>query len=198
VRTPPPAAIFSDGFESGNLSNWDTVSGLTVESTDKYDGTYAAESIGDGTSVAYAWKTLPSIQPNLYYDLHFEIVSQGANTVYLERFRTATGALSGSATSIIGVFVSTTGKLGIRDDQSNTFTSTTPVTSGTWHELQGHVNVTTGQVEVWLDGTLVSTLSTTLDLGPDPVGIIQLGANATAKTYDVRYDDVAVDTVQLP
>jgi hypothetical protein len=205
VTTPAQAPIFSDGFESGDLSNWGTVSGLTVESANPLDGLYSAESIGDGSSnTSYAETTLPSTQPNLYYKLTFEVVSKDTtNSVYLERFRTATGAPSGSAASILGVYVSSTGKLGIRDDASNpgaSYTSTTSVSYGSPHTLQAHVNVTTGQVEIWLDTVPVSfsTLPTPVDLGPDPVGIIQLGENSGGKTYDVRYDDVAVDTIPLP
>ena len=198
VTTPPPAAIFSDGFESGNLSNWDTVSGLTVESTDKYDGTYAAESIGDGTSVAYAWKTLPSPQPNLYYDLNFEIVSQGANTAYLERFRTATGAPSGSAASIIGVYVSNKPpSSGPQRQHRPNLTSTTRVSIGTGTHSR---RTSTSRQGRSMCGSMGAwPLSTSRQsLGPDPVGIIQLGENSTGKTYDVLYDDVAVDTVPLP
>jgi hypothetical protein len=200
VTTPPAAAIFSDGFESGGLSNWDTVNGLTLESSDVADGSYAAESIGDGTSagVGYAWKTLPSTQPNLYYELHFKIVSRGSGTsVFLQRFRTGYGAPSGSANAILGVYVSSTGKLAFQDTASANTVSSTSVSTGAWHTLQAHVNVTTGQVDVWLDGTLALT-ATGKNLGPDPVGIIQLGESSGNKTYDVLYDDVAVDTVQLP
>jgi len=56
--------IFSDGFESGDFSNWSgtTTSGgtITVESTDPYQGTYHAEAnMNSGTSLrqAYCYKT---------------------------------------------------------------------------------------------------------------------------------------------
>ena len=75
------------------------------------------------------------------------------------------------------------------------------MTDGLSHTLQVHVNITTGQVETWLDGNLVSILTTTYPapgLGTDPVGIIQLGENSPNSPYDSVYDDVAVDTVPLP
>jgi Calcineurin-like phosphoesterase len=203
VTTPAAAPVFSDGFESGDLSNWDTVSsGLTVESTDAFDGTYAAESVGTGdANTGYAWKTLPSTLTNAYYELHFKVVSDSTN-VELLRFRSAIGAPSGSANAILGAFVSSsTGKLGVRDDFAATNVSTSGpfVADGNWHTLQVHVNIATGQVDTWLDGNVVPILSGTgFNLGPDPVGIIQLGENSPSRTYDVRYDDVAVDTVQLP
>ena len=201
VTTPSSAPVFGDTFESGNLSNWTTVSGLAAEQADVAGGSWAAEGVGAGTGVANAWKTLPAAQTSLYYQLHFKIVSMGANTVYLERFRTAYGAPSGSAASILGIYVSTTGKLGFRNDVAGTsLTSSTPVTLGTWHTLEVHVAVagSSGQVETWLDGTSVPALSVTQSLGTDPTGVIQLGENASGKTYDVRFDDVKVDTVPLP
>jgi hypothetical protein len=202
VTTPPQAAIFSDGFESGDLSNWDTVMGLTVESVDANTGTYAAESIGTGgANTAYAWKTLPSPLTNVYYELHFKVVTQSTN-VELLRFRSAVGAPGGSANAILGAFVSSsTGRLGVRDDFAavNVGTGGPVVTGGNWHTLQVHVNITTGQVEAWVDGSFTSALSgTSFNLGTDPVGIIQLGENSTGRTYDVRYDDAAVNTIPLP
>jgi hypothetical protein len=206
VTTPPAAPIFSDGFESGDLSNWDTVSGLTVESTNRLDGSYSAESISDGTTLSDAQKTLPSAQPNLYYELHFKIVSPPASgsSAYLGWFRTANPAPSGAkAGAILGFFVSgTNGKLGLRNNLTKTSITNGPVvTDGAWHKLQVHVNVSTAQVETWLDGLPVSILTTTYPapgLGTDPVGIIQLGENTPSSPFDIVYDDVAVDTVPLP
>jgi hypothetical protein len=96
---------------------------------------------------------------------------------------------------------SSTGRLGVRDDFAavNVGTSGPVVTGGNWHTLQVHVNITTGQVEAWVDGSFTSALSgTSFNLGTDPVGIIQLGENSTGRTYDVRYDDAAVNTIPLP
>ncbi len=202
VTTPPVAPIFSDGFESGDLTNWSTVSGLGAEQTDVNTGAWASEGIANGAEVAYAWKTLPATLPSAYYQIHFKIVSVASNTLYLGRFRTAYGAPSGSAASILGMYVSTTGKLGIRNDVAATSTTSasTPVSLGVWHTLQVHVTIadTSSQIETWFDGAQVPALTLTQSLGVDPIGIVQLGENAAGKTYDVRFDDVAVDTVPLP
>ena len=197
VTTPPIAPIFSDGFESGNLSKWTTVVGLHTENTDASSGSYAAEGTATGTELAYAWETLPAPQTSLYYRIRFKVVSMNATSLYLERFRTGS-----SAASLIGVYVSTTGKLGIRNDVTGTSTTSTstPVAFGVWHTLQVHVTVadTSSQVETWLDGTQISALTSTQSLGVDPIGRIQLGENASGKSYDVLFDDVAADTVPLP
>jgi hypothetical protein len=207
VTTPPAAPIFSDGFESGGLSNWDTGASLTVETTDVLDqSSYSAESISDGTTLSYAQKTLSSAQPNLYYELHFKIVSPPASgaSAYLGWFRTANPAPSGlKAAAILGFFVSgTSGKLGVRNNiTKGSLTNGPVVTDGQPHTLQVHVNITTGLVETWLDGNPVANLTMTYPapgLGTDPVGIIQLGENTPSSSFDIVYDDVAVDTVPLP
>jgi hypothetical protein len=208
VTTPPQAPIFTDGFESGDLSNWDILGGLTVESSNVLDPNYSAESISDGTAPSYAEKTLPSQQSNVYYELHFKIVSPPppvtGNSAYLGWFRTANPAPSGlKAAAILGFFVSgTTGKLGLKNNITKTSLTNGPVvTDGLQHTLQVHVNITTGLVETWLDGNPVLNLTTTYPspgLGTDPVGIIQLGENSPNSPFDIVYDDVAVDTIPLP
>lgn len=182
--------LFSDGFESGNFSQWTSVSGLTIQQQQVYAGVYAARATSTGTAT-YAYEQLLQTQSNLYYRLWFKIISQGANSVYLQRFRT------GSNGAILGVFISSTGKLAYRNDVAAvTTTSTTVVTSGIWHELQVHVliNGTAGATEVWLDGTRISDLSKTENLGTTAIGRIQLGESASGKTYDVALDRVALST----
>ncbi len=182
--------LFSDGFESGNLSQWTGVSGLTVQQAQVYAGLYAARATSTGTA-AYAYEQLSQTQNELYYRLWFKILSQGTNSVYLQRFRT------GSNGAIMGVFISSTGKLAYRNDVTAvTTTSTTTVASGMWHELQVHVliNGTAGGTEVWLDGTRIDALSKTENLGTTPVGRIQLGDSSSGRTFDVALDQVALST----
>ena len=54
-----------------------------------------------------------------------------------------------------------------------------------------------GTVEVWLDNSLVSDLSTTVDTGTSPVGAFQIGETQTGRTYDVAFDDAAFGTSRL-
>jgi hypothetical protein len=190
VSVTTPLLLFSDGFESGNLSQWTSVSGLTVQQSHVYAGQYAARSRSTGTAT-YAYKQLSQTQNKLYYRLWFKIISQGANSVYLQRFRT------GSNGAIMGVFISSTGKLAYRNDIAGvTTTSTTVVTQGTWHELQVRVliNGAAGETEVWLDGTRVEALSKIQNLGSTFIGRIQLGESSSGRTYDVALDQIALST----
>jgi hypothetical protein len=183
--------FFSDGFESGDLSAWTRNTGLTIQQDEVLTGAYAAR--GTTTSgTTWASLTLPSVQPELYFRVRFKLVSEAPNGVYLQRMRVGSGAIG---SSLVGVMVRSSGKLAYRNDVSDgTTTTTTTVTVGTWHEVQVHlvVNGANGLVELWYDGSLVSSKSE--NLGTTGIGRVQVGDNASGKTYDVAFDDVDVST----
>jgi chitodextrinase len=182
-------AVFTDDFETGDLSHWTSVSGLTVQQDVVANGASAARATSSGTG-ASAYRQLVSGQPDLYYRLRFDVVSQGANSVNLARVRTSTG---GAVTTML---VTSTGKLGYRNDVTGlSYTSTVGVPTG-WHELQFHVfvNDTASEVEVWLDGVPVSALTRQDSLGSSAIGRVELGDTSTGRIFDVAFDDVLVDT----
>jgi fibronectin type 3 domain-containing protein len=182
-------AVFTDDFESGDLSRWTSVSGLTVQQGVVANGASAARATSSGTG-ASAYRQLVSGQVDTYYRLRFDVVSQGANSVNLARVRTSGGA------AVTTMLVTSTGKLGYRNDvTAMSYTSTTGVATG-WHELQFHVfvNDTASVVEVWLDGVPVSGLTHQDSLGTAPIGRVELGDPSTGRTFDVAFDDVLVDT----
>lgn len=181
--------LFSDDFESGGLGNWTSVSGLIVQDQEVFAGSYAARALSTGTA-KWAYKQLAAAQNDVYFRLRFKLVSLVSN-VYLMRFRTS------SNTSLLGVYVSNTGKLAYRNDIAGVATtSNTMVTTGVWHDLQVRVliNGTAGQTEVWLDGVRIDALSNTESLSSTPVRRIQVGDNSSGRTFDVAYDNVTVNT----
>jgi chitodextrinase len=190
VTTPTNTTMFSDGFETGDMSQWTTSTGINVQSQLVNDGSFAAEAVPNGAA-AYAYKQLAQTWPSLYYSTRFYVVSRGTSSLYLLRFRTATKG------AIAAVFVSSTGKLGLRNDVTGTTTtSTTSVSSGAWHTLEfyGSVNGASGQTSVWLDGSPVAALTLTQQsLGTTPIGYLQLGDTTTSRTFDVAFDDVQAD-----
>ncbi len=189
ATTPTTGTLFADGFESGDLSKWTTVNGLGVQQGQVFAGLWGAEASGNGTS-RYAWKDLPSPRNELYFQLHFKVLSQGANSVYLARLRTATG------TPLVTLFVSSAGKVGYRNEVTGVAnTSASAATGGAWHTAQIHalVNGDSSTVEVWLDGTRLDTISGTASLGTTAIGRVELGSSVTSQTYDVAFDDVAYD-----
>jgi len=101
---------------------------------------------------------------------------------------------------VAGVYVSSLGNLAYRNDLTAVSTvSSTPVTVGTWHELQLRAQIAgpDGAVEVFYDGARVAQLSRVDALGTDAISRIQLGENLTGRTYDVAYDDVVLNTAYI-
>jgi acid phosphatase type 7 len=187
-----PPALFVDGFESGNLSAWTAVSGLTVQQQEVYAGAWAARGTTSGPGV-YASRTLASAQLELYYRIRLKRIGLGGtSSVNFMKFRTAAGA------AIAELYLTPAGVLGYRNDVTAVSTnSQVTVSAGVWHEAQMHVRVngTASTVEVWLDGSRVDALSTTTaSLGTVAVGRIQLGENVAGRSYDFAYDDVVADT----
>ena len=189
VTTPSGNAfLFADTFESGSMASWARVTNVQAASGIGMTGSFGAHAVASNVS-AWADTPLPQAQTDLYYRVRFQLVSAtaGVNT-YLARIRTA------GLASLIGVYVSGTGKLGYRNDVvAAAVTSAVSVSTGTWHELQLHVTIggATGQTETWLDGTRVDALSRTENLGTVAAGRLQIGDNATGRTFDLIFDDVA-------
>ncbi len=193
VTTPANATLFFDGFESADMSNWTTSTGMTVQGGVVGDGSYAAEGVAAG-SPAYAYKQLAHSWPSLYHATRFNIVSQGSNSVYVLRLRTSTTG------AIVALFVSSTGKLGMRNDITGiTTTSASSVSRGAWHtlEIYAGINGSSSQASVWLDGSPVGDLTGTQSLGANPIGYLQLGDNSTGKTFDVAFDNVSADPLLI-
>ena len=185
-----PGTLFSDGFESGNLSQWTASSGMTVQQQVTYAGSWAARATANG-SPAYAYKTLGSTASELYYDGRLRAISQAsATTASLVRFRTAAGGL------ILSIFRrGSDNKLSYYNEVTGVTTVGPVITAGAWHELEVHVliNGTSSLVEVWLDGTRVIN-KTAESLGTTALGRIYIGEPSTGKTFDFAFDNEIVST----
>ena len=99
VSVTTPAAqipIFTDGFESGDLSAWSSSGGLAIESSDVRTGTYAAAATTTNGNT-YARKTLDATYSDAYARLGFQILSQ-ANQVICCGCATRRAARSATST----------------------------------------------------------------------------------------------------
>jgi chitodextrinase len=194
ATTPAAAVLFHDDFESGGFSNWTLNSGLVAQQSHVFRGSWAAGATATGAAVPgpSAYKQLAQDEASLYYETWFNILSQTTN-VNLFRFRNNLLGHNALAT----LFVSSTGKLGLRNDVTSTpTTSTTAVSAGTWHTAQVHVTIngTLSSTQVWLDGNPVADLSLSgIDLGMNPIGRLELGDPSASRTFDVAFDNVVAD-----
>ena len=151
-------------------------------------GQWSARATSDGTAGSSAQVQLDSTVTDLYYRARVMRVSQGANSVSLMRLRTASNGAIASA------FLASTGKLAYRNDTAGmSTTSTQTVSAGLWHEVQMHVlvNGASSSVQVWLDG--IKVVDQTDSLGTAPIGRLELGDPAAARTFDVAFDNVVAD-----
>jgi hypothetical protein len=183
--------LFSDDFETGNLSRWSNANGLVVQSSIVASGTYAARATAAG-SPAFAFRTFGQSSSELYYRLRFNVQSQGATSLYLLRMRAPLNS------PLIGLYIGSTGILCYRNESAlvNSCSGVAPSKSA-WHTALVHVivNGAASTVEVWLDGAKL--IAKTDSLGTAGVGRIEVGDGASGKTFDVAIDDVAVDTSAL-
>jgi Glycosyl hydrolase family 26 len=186
--------VFSDGFESGNMSNWTSSTGISVQQQTVRSGTYAARAMSTG-SIERAYEVLDTSYTELFAAAGIRIASQGANSVYLLRFRTA------GSVGIVSLYVTGNGYVGLYNDTTGqSYVSFQPVSLGTWHWVELHARVAGAGslVEVWFNGIRLPVLSLTVDLGTTAIKQVQIGDHATGRTYDVYFDDVNVSTGFIP
>jgi calcineurin-like phosphoesterase family protein len=189
--TAQGSTLFSDGFESGNLTQWTSGQGLVIQNQQVANGSFAARGTSAAGGATYVRKLLSASQTDLYYRILFKVMSQGANTVNLMKFRTV------ADTPILSISINNLGNLSYRNDLAATsVNSLVAVSPGSWQTLQVHVRIadTASQIEVWYNNVLVSILTRTDALGTNPIGVLQLGENTPALTYDIAFDDVAAST----
>jgi chitodextrinase len=189
VTTPAGSTttiLFSDGFETGNLSKWTSSSGLVAESATVHAGSWAVE--GNTTNGAtYAKKTLATTSTSVHASVWYRIAS-ASSQVNLLRVRTSTD------TSIGYVYVSSTGTLGLRDDAGAVTLTSSVVPGAGWHLLELTLTIgTSGASSVSVDGATVASLSKAGNWGTTPVGRFQIGEVQTGRIYDVVFDDTEID-----
>jgi hypothetical protein len=185
--TVTQSGLFSDGFETGTLAAWSSSRGLTVQSALVNTGTFAAR--GQSTNgVSWAKRTLPGTYSDVTYRLAFRAQAAPTGSPTIMRFRSAADK------ALVGLYLTSTRKLGLRNDVTATSkSSATALTAGRWYQLELHavVNGAASSVEVRVDGTKIADLSSAVtDLGTAGIGILQLGENAAGPVYDFAYDDV--------
>jgi hypothetical protein len=187
----PVSGLFADDFETGTLGRWTANLGLVADATQAHGGSFGVRAAsGTGGAAAWAYQQLPSAQGDVDATLWFRLNSVGPNVVDLMKLRTATG------TALLTVFATSTGRLGYQNNVTTlSTTSSTAASTGAWHELEVHVAVNgdASRTQTFLDGQPVAALSKTESLGTTPVGRVQVGENIAGRSYDVGFDDVAVN-----
>jgi Chitinase A, N-terminal domain len=190
IPAAPSAAaeVFSDGFESG-LGQWTSTTNFTTQSAIVKTGSFAGRATTSAND-ANASKTLAATQTDLYLRAFVNVVSHTGSTPLL-RVRTATGSV------ILTVNVNATDKLATNNAITGVNRQSSTIVTAGFHEIQLHTLIgTSGDLEVFFDGSLVNDLSSLSEnLGSNPVGRFVLGrTGSSTNPMDVVYDDVVAST----
>jgi hypothetical protein len=197
--------IFSDDFETGDLSKWDTIlaeGGNTVEVSleaahNPLWGLHI-KTLGVEDDARVGKEIDPTNQ--LYTKIWVNLLNH-VTLGYHQQFQVLASHQDDSNAKI--------GLVAIRrsdDDNANNLyalpypgTGTQPWTDtgfdfplGEWHCLEMYVSVhpVAGELKVWFDGNLVSHLSS-VDTGTSPITHIRLGADGTEVEGEYYFDDFA-------
>ncbi|MEE9532895.1 MAG: LamG-like jellyroll fold domain-containing protein, partial [Acidimicrobiia bacterium] len=158
---PAPSTLFSDGFESGNLTAWDgsnTETGDTLAASTEQakTGTYSAKAVLDTVTGAQAmvWKNIAG-QTTLYSRTYF----------YLDPSFVTTGDITVMAfsqsdwTSIISIHINDDMTMYLWNSvagEAYGFQATNTISKGAWHslEMMATISPTAGEARLWLDNNL--------------------------------------------
>jgi hypothetical protein len=189
------ASLFADGFESGTMSAWSTVTAAAggvvgVQSSTVHGGTKAAQLSETATSgsLAYARTVLSGDQNDLTATGAFMVTTEGASNanVPIFRFLDATGA---RAISLYRQNQSGN-HIWLKVGSGSALQTTGLLPLSTWGVLSLHtiVNGSASTVSVSLNGTTIySTTAATLT---SPMRTVQIGNDTAAQTFGIFVDDV--------
>jgi hypothetical protein len=181
----PAGPLFADGFESGDLSKWTVVDGLTVQQTQVATGQWAARAASSGGQ-AFAVEQLPAGLHEVYARIRFQIVEASTRTTML-KLRSPTSALVAVCVTSDDHLLSRTP--GTQEPQVSALT----VSEGDWHELQVYASVDASVAAVWLDGQPLTELSLAFEPGNASIEGLVLGNPPPNRWYDLAFDDVVAD-----
>jgi len=188
TTTSGPAAIFSDSFESGNLTAWNSVSGLTAQQTEHFAGSWGALGTSTANGGRSAYRTLSPRLNDVWVTMQVKILSQG--TTNLDLFK-----LKNGSASLYSLSVTSAQRIISRNSATNiSHKSATAISKGAWHQLRVHVTINgaSGAVEVWLDGVRLNDVSLSENLGTTGTDRFQLGDANSSRTFSVAFDDVSL------
>lgn len=190
------APLLATGFEAGTLSSWGPVTGgVTVQTGTVHAGTYAA-SVASSGGQSFAVQDLPSTSPVLYAQGWVNVASQSTSATLLGLRTQATQAAL--PYQVAQVYLLANGSVKVLNNVTRqSFVSTSSILPGAWRKVTFGVNETAGTLQVWLDGSRVSFNTpsgaiTGQNLGTTPMGNVQIGDDATGRTYAWYADQVVV------
>jgi hypothetical protein len=188
--------VFADGFETGDLSRWTTVSTATggtarVQTDNVAAGTYAvrlAETAQAG-SRAYLRKTLATAETELRVSGRFNIEAEGAKQGNVPIFR----LFDPAGVRILSLYRANQAQRRIWISHSGeTYSTTGKVVLGTWatFEVRATAAGASSAVTVLLNGAEIYRASAA-DLGMAGIASIQIGNETTGQAFQLAADEIS-------
>ena len=211
IQTVKATPFFTDGYETGDFSNWqgtsdDSGSQMTISTTTVFAGSYSADCSLSSTigTYAYVYKSFSAI-PVLYHREYIRVSSLPPSDAETDLF----GIMDVIATG------TNLGTIGIQNDGSNyrwqikyynngidevAYSTDVAIKANTWYYIEIMVKsgvLGTGQVDVWIaeDLTTINQSSPTITLtnltnAALPIGTAFFGGYVTGASYPVHiYSD---------
>src|SRR5207248_7936686 len=192
-----PTIYFSDGYETGDLSKWtlsnaDSTGTATVQSSIVNNGQDAVALTNSSGQYVYLNTALPGgAQSQTFTRFYFQL-SSVANGTQLAIARNANGGnvweidYNANRKGLDIYFWNGAGTV------FSTFTANNVLTANTWYSVEVQdTESSTGQVQVWLNGTSVGTVTADLST-TTPLARLMLFSGAAGTIY---FDDVQIANV---
>lgn len=192
-----PTIYFSDGFESGNFSQWnlpstDSTGQKTVQSSVVNGGLDAAEMTNTSGQYAYLYTALPGGPQNQTFTRFYFRLTNPANSSILAVSRNVNGGnawevdYNGGRQGLDIYFWNSSG------GTYSVFSANQAITANTWYSLEiQDTQATTGQGQAWLNGTSIGSVNADLS-NANPFARLMLYDGAAGTFY---FDDVVVSNL---
>jgi hypothetical protein len=192
--TTTPGLYFTDGFESGNFSQWSNAPAGTgqasVQTTTVSSGVYAAQlTNASGQTVSISTTFSGNVAPTLSYTRFYFRFASGLGTTPIALAEDATNHLR-------WLIYYDAGRQGLdiyfwngAGQRFDLYSNTNLLNPSTWYSIEVEANETTsGHGEVWLNGTSIAAFNGDLSTTTAYSKFV-LDNEAAGTTY---YDDVEV------
>jgi len=183
--------IFEDDFETGDMSGWDESDNVTVQSTVKHGGTYAAEFDYDGVNECYMVKTIAS-QTAVEDELYVYLVSfPSLYEIVFYSLRNSTEEYG------IRIYLSTDGYVTARlvSDADDAQQSTPSALSlDAWHKIKYSLNATSSSswtLEWSVDDVAQTAISISTTIAGDLTQYL-FATGGNEQTLHYYLDDITI------
>ncbi len=195
-----PAVLFSDGFESGDLTAWSLVKTggdgqVIVQGSLVKSGAFSAQltETSNRGSLAYVRKTIPTSPTNVWVSGDFFVTLEGGSGSNVPIFKVYDPA----GTQQVFVYRKnlTGGKI-LLTIGGSTFQTSAVLPLNTWGHFDLHL-ITAGSglstVELYLDG-VATYQSTVANLGTAGLATLQIGYDRARQAFSLAADNILVET----